>query len=103
LPFVPGGAGAASGLSPLEHVQWVKGSQPPEKFRKAGLDQDLQSALEWVTATSVGDIDRYRAGMLTEIWQVSAVLEPERGLWAQDAPEVLKPWSPGFMARLVCG
>jgi len=91
LPFVPGGAGAASGLSPLEHVQWAKGLQPPEKFRKADLDQDLQSVLEWVTATSVEDIDRYRAGILTEILQVTAVLEPERDLWAQDAPEVLKP------------
>ena len=53
MPFVPSGAGAATGLSPLEHVQWAKGLQPPEKFRKADLDQDLQAVLEWVTATSV--------------------------------------------------
>jgi len=88
---VPGGAGAACGLSPFEHVQWAKGLQLPEKFRRAGLTRNLQRALEWVTATSVGDIDRYRAGMLAETLQVPAALEPERGLWAQDAPEVLKP------------
>ena len=87
--FVPWGAGAIEGLTPVQHVYFAIKVQHPA-CEAIVMEPDLEEAITFELSLSSSEIDAFRQNLLQRFLIIAAELEPVQHTWATQAPANLQ-------------
>ncbi|CAJ1450925.1 unnamed protein product [Effrenium voratum] len=90
VQFVPWGAGAIEGLTPLQHVQFAL-TLPHPACEASVIDPAVQEAIDFELALPTPDVDAFRQERLERLIFIAAQLEMEQSVWSEGAPPTLQP------------